>query len=311
MHFLNVFFVLTAALTQGLAIGGFPLAKLENLITFGDSYTDEGRLVYMFDHHTFPPQGEMLPISNQTSSGGYCWPRYVANETGATLYDYAVGGAMCSNEIISRRLDAINGSFPSLMEYEVPTFKTDLSYPKLYPNRRHDNTVYSLWIGTNDLGVDGFLRSRQSNEATISTFVNCIWSFFDQIYATGARNFVLMNEAPLNRAPMFAPASEGGTGNNQYWGNKTAYDVPEYQDKIYQFTTSVNTMFDYGLPFELVEKKRWPGATFAIFDTHQLVLDVRTSPEKYLDQPANVTGSWHTCFQGCQQSEEPQSNFIW
>lgn len=86
--------------------------------------------------------------------------RVVAESTGARYYDYAVGGAMCSDAITSHDLDSIHGPFPSIYDYEIPTFKADLAYPNLFPNRRADNTIYALWIGTNDLGIDGFLGDK-------------------------------------------------------------------------------------------------------------------------------------------------------
>lgn len=110
--------------------------------------------------------------SNATSTGGYIWPRMVANSTGVTvcsfasrskhsgshahltcaclsnqLHDYAVSGAACSNELTPRWL------FPSVKEYEVPAFLTDFKLGKgtshgNTPNLDPDETVFTMWIGT-------------------------------------------------------------------------------------------------------------------------------------------------------------------
>ncbi|KND93313.1 Thermolabile hemolysin [Tolypocladium ophioglossoides CBS 100239] len=284
---------------------------MQNLVTFGDSYTDEGRLDYFNSHGKAPPVGSMLPASNMTFSGGYAWGRLVANATGARYYDYAVGGAMCSNDIISRRLDAINGPFPSVLEYEIPTYKEDLSYASLYPDRRADNTVYVLWIGTNDLGIDGFLGDTQGEGKVLTTFVECVWRFFDQIYATGGRRLVLMNELPLQFAPMYATPGVGGNYNDRYLRDPSAYNTTEFRNKMLAYTTSVNTMFDYGAPFYLRVQSRWPGAIFSIFDVHSLVMDVRANPSEYLTAPANITGQYRVCFANCVVSPEPLSSFMW
>lgn len=293
------------------AVVGRTSHRMENLVTFGDSYTDEGRLTYFYDHHKAPPQGEMLPPSNHTSSGGYAWGRYVANMTGARYYDYAVAGAQCTNNIDSRYLDVINAPFPSVLEYEIPTFQKDLDYPKLYPNRGSGNTIYALWIGTNDLGIDGILGDAQKPGTTISTFVDCIWDVFDGIYKAGGRHFVLLNQAPLERAPMYATPGEGGMGNHQYWKNKELYNVTEYANKIKEYTTTVNTLFDYGSAFNLIVKRRWPGSSFSIFDIHSLMMDVIDDPGKYLDAPANVVQPYRTCLNGCVDSKEPVHSFMW
>ncbi|KAK2589385.1 hypothetical protein QQS21_012939 [Conoideocrella luteorostrata] len=285
--------------------------RLENLVSFGDSYTDEGRFDYFVQHRQAPPLGQMLPPSNSTYSGGYAWGRFVANATGAKYYNYAVGGAQCSNNIDSRNLDVVNGPFPSVLEYEIPTFEQDLHYADLYPDRRADNTIYTLWIGTNDLGIDGILGDKNKAGTTISTYMSCIWSVFDSIYRTGGRHFVLFNQAPLEHAPMYATPGQSGRGNNQYWKNPTAYNITQYSSKLREYTTSVNTLYDYGAPFFLKVKRRYPGATFSIFDIHSLTMDVINKPGEYLDAPANVTAPYRICLDSCVSSDQPMSSFIW
>lgn len=308
--------MLSALLGMALQVACSPISistygRMENLVTFGDSYTDENRFSYFIQNHKAPPIGEMLPPSNSTASGGYAWGRFVANATGANYYNYAVSGAQCTNNVDSRNLDVINGPFPSVLEYEITAFEQDIHYPKLYPNRLAQNTIYALWIGTNDLGIDGILGDSQKAGTTISTYMDCIWSVFDHIYKAGGRHFVLLNQAPLERAPMYATPGTGGLGNHQYWKNKTAYNITQYANKILEYTTNVNTMYDYGAPFFLKVKRRWSGATFSIFDIHSLMMDVISRPGQYLDAPANVVAPFRTCLNGCVESKEPKSRFMW
>ncbi|KAI0401660.1 carbohydrate esterase family 16 protein [Xylaria palmicola] len=314
-----------AVLLGSLAIGvsGYPGAKVKNLVLFGDSYTDEGRLQYFISTGgVAPPAGTLLPTTNATSGGGYTWPYYASQKLGATKYNYAVGGAVCSNEIVYRYLESIKGPFPSVTDYEVPAFKADLEYARanrdssLFKNRTPQNTVYALWIGTNDLGVGGFLLDQQRPGKTISDYIDCIWSAFDEIYSTGGRRFALLTQAPLELSPLYAAVENGGSGNVNFWPNKTAYDMVEYEAKMLEYTTTVNTIFDYGVPFQLLVRKRWPGASFIVFDTHQILLDIHDEPEKYLTAPANVTGFYRTCPDpsssvGCVNSQYPLSSFLW
>ncbi len=146
--------------------------------------------------------------------------------------------------------------------------------------------------------------------------MKCIWSVFDNIYQTGGRRFVLLNLAPLQVSPLYAPASRGGTVTSQYWANKTAYNATEYSEKMREYTSNVNTMFEYGVPFNLVVKSRWPGATFSIFNVHGLLTDIYNNPKQYLDAPYNVTGYYHKCPPSggtCvdQSSIGPASSFMW
>lgn len=88
-------------------------SNFDSLVTFGDSYTDENRLNYFAMHNgSAPPAGTLLPESFATAGGGRTWPRYVIQYAGSnsatewdpkmTLYNYAVSGAVCSNEITPR-----------------------------------------------------------------------------------------------------------------------------------------------------------------------------------------------------------------
>ncbi len=148
----------------------------ENLVTFGDSYTDDGRLGYYINHHgNAPPAGVYQNVSNTTASGGLAWGQFVQQQTGVNYIDYAVSGATCSNEIISRLFPAINRSFPSVLDDEIPSFQADVAVKTLYTNRTEHNTVYALWIGTNDLGFGAFLSDSQAPGTNITSFVDCVW----------------------------------------------------------------------------------------------------------------------------------------
>ena len=164
---------------------------------------------------------------------------------------------------------------------------------KLFDNRNAENTLYALWIGTNDLGYGAFLSDAQAAGATLSTFVESIWTIFDRIYETGGRHLVLFNQAPLELSPLYAPVDRGGYGDSTFWTNKTSYNTTQYSYKMLQYTTSVNALFDYGVPFQLFVERRWPGATVAIYDVHRLLREIDAEPERYLTAPANVTGVYH------------------
>ncbi|KAK1967114.1 acetyl esterase [Colletotrichum sublineola] len=308
-------FLPIAALASVAAAFGCGIKKFENLVTFGDSYTDEGRLGYFINNNgSAPPAGVLLPPSNATASGGYAWGRFVANSTGAKYYNYAVGGATCSNKIISRNFAAIHQPFPSVLDYEIPAYKVDTAFNALYSNREANNTVYALWIGTNDLGYGAFLTDSNAPGTTISSYVNCVWEVFDNIYATGGRHFVLLNIAPLEQSPLYAATELGGFGNSIFWPNKTSYNTTETQYKMLEYSTSVNTAFDYGVPFHLLVRKRWPGASFSVFDVNTLLRDVHAEPSKYLSSPPNVMAPYRVCDPvtvTCVNSPEPKASFLW
>ena len=62
-------------------------------------------------------------------------------------------GATCSNNLTEK-------PFPSLFESQLPLFLAELHNGSLRVNQQE--TVYTLWIGTNDVGV-GALRAETAD----------------------------------------------------------------------------------------------------------------------------------------------------
>jgi phospholipase/lecithinase/hemolysin len=60
-------------------------------------------------------------------------------------------------------------------------------------------------------------------------------------------------------------------------------------------TTTVNSLFDYRTPFEILVAKRYPGASIAIYDVHSLLTDIYNNPTQYLLSPSNVTSPYSHC----------------
>ncbi|KIH94937.1 GDSL lipase/acylhydrolase family protein [Sporothrix brasiliensis 5110] len=288
--------LLAAAASSGLISAA--CNSFENLVAFGDSYSDNGRLNYYIAHQGKPPPpGTLSTQTNVTASGGLTWGQYVQQSApGVAFFDYAVGGAVCSNEITPRYFSSINRTFPSVLEDEIPSFQEDTAGShSLYQNRTADNTVYALWIGTNDIGFGAFLNDAQTAGTNITTYVDCVFSVLDSIYAAGGRRIVLFNLAPLQLVPTYRPQSAGGAGDHQYWGNKSLYNETEYANKILEYTVNINTIFDYGVPFHALVRRRWLGASVSIYNTHQLLTDIYNNPSEFLEAPANSTGYFHHC----------------
>lgn len=308
-----------------------------NLVVFGDSYSDESRAGYIAYHNgSFPPPGLLLPPSNTTASGGYTWNRLVANVTGTDLFNYAVSGAVISNELTPRVESAHAFNFPAVLDYEVPAFLADVAFVNestgtntLYKNRSPNNTVYAIWIGTNDIGIHCFFDASQigsvsytgqRNVNTIRNYTEAHFQVFDILYGTGGRKFVLMNVAALQLSPLYGipPPLGGGLGNNLYWTNKEESNITDVSFKMLEYTTLVNTIFDYQVPFELSVAKRYPGASISIFDVNALINDIYNTPTEFFTgeqgQQFNVTGFYHACNltgDDCVDSEAPYDTFLW
>ena len=275
-------------------------APFEYFVVFGDSYTDDGLGNYYGLNDDQPPPPGILPNETAVNSGGgLVWPQYIGNYTGATIYDYASGGATCSNNIVARVNTFTGLTIPSVKENQVPKYEEDTK-TELFRHVTAENTVYALWIGTNDLGTDCFLTDSQAPGASLVTYVDCIWSIFDAVYTEGGRRFVLLGNNALQLTPSYQVPSKGGTGNS------LSCNITETSQKMFEYVQTTNQMMEYGIPFNLVAKKRWPGASFAYFSVYDLIVNIYNNPEQYLDPPYNVTG-WY--------DEDPAVNnldgFLW
>ena len=194
-----------------------------------------------------------------------------------TLYDYAVSGAVCSNEITPRIWSSINANFPSVIDYEVPAFIADLNstnnatgMPLFTPALTSNNAVYVMWIGTNDLGVDAFLTDSQVPGNTLTDYTDCVFQALDEIYATGARYFVVNNVIPLQLTRLYANDTEGEAGPNHYWPDKPSNHTA-ISEQMTEYATTVDNVYKYQIPYDVMLANRYPGANFAMFDVYSLV----------------------------------------
>jgi len=142
---------------------GIPPQQIKNLVTFGDSYTDV----------------------NPSSDGGTAWPIYASFAyANLSLYPYAQSGAVCSNNLTSR-------SEPSLFESQLPVYFAEDNNRSLPLTPQE--TLYSLWIGTNDLGANGLLTGNVGETASLVAVADCMVNWVRVLYKSGARNFLFQN----------------------------------------------------------------------------------------------------------------------
>lgn len=183
-------FVKTSCLVSLLLVSGaFALPKFNQLVTFGDSYTD---------------------VVN-VGDGGVAWPVYATGYANATLFPFARSGATCSNNITFR-------PFPSLFESQLPAYDARIEDIGSLPA---EDTLYTLWIGTNDVGGNALLSN--PGNSSIVDVTTCMVNWVSTMYEKGARNFLFQNVSaiighllctmltlslqmvPLQHVPMYTP----------------------------------------------------------------------------------------------------------
>jgi len=133
--------------------------KIKNLVTFGDSYTD-------FTAFNFP-----------------LWNVWASGYGKFQLTNFAKAGATCSQDLTPR-------TFPALFQDEIPAF---LNLTKNGTTLNPKETLYTLWLGTNDVGVGQLITGQAQPGVSVVDTTACAVSWVSTLYKFGARNFFFQN----------------------------------------------------------------------------------------------------------------------
>ncbi|KAF5391336.1 hypothetical protein D9757_002048 [Collybiopsis confluens] len=240
------------------AASGLVPGQIKNLVTFGDSYSDV----------------------NAAADGGTVWPTYAAGYANVSLFPFAKAGATCSNNITLR-------PFPSVFESQLPAYfaeKSNGTLRKLSP----EDTLYTLWIGTNDVGANGLLTGHGAPGASLVDTVGCAIDWVKVLYSSGARNFLFQNMVPLQNTVLYSVDSY----LNHYWTlerNTTEWNV--FMSEITRTGNRLQELMLRALAPSLKD------AHLGFFDSYSLFEDMIAHPTSYLNgtAPLNVTGCVHSC----------------
>ncbi|VDC02533.1 unnamed protein product [Peniophora sp. CBMAI 1063] len=234
-------------------------SHLDTLVTFGDSYTD----------------------AVVTGDNATAWPVYAAGYAHATLRPFARSGGTCTNTLTPR-------TFPSVMESQVPLYLEEVRNRSLRVD--YEKALYTLWIGTNDLGPNTLLTGDEvMPNATIASVTACTIDWAKELYATGVRNFLFQNIIPLERLPIYSVDSYP----NRYWTAER--NTTEWHLFIHELAVAGNTISR--LMWESLPAKL-PHAHIGYFDSHALFTDILDDPRKFLNgtlASPNITGAINAC----------------
>ncbi|OBZ65266.1 hypothetical protein A0H81_14749 [Grifola frondosa] len=224
-----------------------PQAKSKNLVTFGDSYTD----VVL------------------TGDGGVAWPVYAARDGNFSLFPFARSGATCSNNLTDR-------PYPSVFESQLPLYFTEKQNGSLKLSA--EDTIYTLWIGTNDVGANALLTGSQMPGVTIVDTIS-----YD----------------PVQHTILYGADSYP----NLYWTaqrNTTEWSV--FMTELVNSGNALSKLMLQALAPSL------HGAHLGLFDSYGLISDIISHPQNYLNgtAPLNVTGAAHACvFKEGESTSDP------
>jgi len=225
-------FLLQSVLALGVAPG-----QIKNWVVYGDSYTD------ITDH----------------SDGGTPWPYYVVGYGKYKMFSIAHSGAVCSNALTYR-------IYPDIVTNEIPEYlaaKNSLGYAPA-------ETIFTIWIGTNDMGV--LVTGSGAPGVTYKNTTECATGWLETLYQNGARNFIFMNMVPLDHAPQYTSNATAVSFLRQNVANGNEY--AKFLLRDYAF--------------------RLPDTHIALFDSNRLFQDIIDNPNSGAlngTMPPNVTGN--------------------
>ncbi|KIK51144.1 carbohydrate esterase family 16 protein [Collybiopsis luxurians FD-317 M1] len=254
--FLSAANACTQTFQSKVSHGGIEAGQIRNFVTFGDSYTD----VTAFSAY------------NITS-----WPVYAARYSNSILYPFAKAAAVCSQTVTPV-------PFPN-----VTVFETQLpNYLDASLNLNMSETLFSLWIGTNDLGQIGLLLGNNAPPMSLIDTTACAVNWVKTLYNHGARNFLFQQVIPLNLVPIYTADSYP----NKYWTAER--NTTQWFLDMGEFSCVVPTLANYMLR-DLVQNL--PGAHVGIFDTYSLYSDMYNKPQQYYNgtAPLNVKTPIKSC----------------
>lgn len=208
------------------------------------------------------------------ADGGRPWPSYVGQYTGARVHNYAVSGGVCSRQLTPEVIPATGQLFPDVDSVEVPAFFADSNYTLPDGTKFMDispkSTVFAIMIGGNDVGAYAFLTDSEVRGKLLPNYVDCVFDQVQHLYDHGARYFLINKLGAMYLAPQYGMPDAGGVAASQYWPDKYSNTTAASQRMLQQVAT-VNAIYDFRTPLEVVYQKKYLGASFALVDLEGIV----------------------------------------
>ncbi|KAJ6620442.1 GDSL lipase/esterase [Mycena sp. CBHHK59/15] len=262
--------------------------KTKAVVLFGDSYTDQSRQ-HSISNGTYPGKDyqEVFPPADTAADGGIQWPWYLGLYGNYTIWNYATGGAVCSNQLtpLYSEPDVIGGQAAWFVQDHVLNNGTIHQKLDMDPSE----FVVIIFIGTNDLGINSFITDSQNPLLSLPDVAGCQLQAIRNLHALGARRFIVNSLIPLQLTRLYSNSS----APTIYWPQ--AHDGNGWNKRMFNLVNSLNALIKNGLD---VLNQEWRGsATVDFFNTYSLFEDMYNEPGKWFNGsiPANVTGHCHQC----------------
>lgn len=172
-------------------------SDITNMVVFGDSYSTTGF------NDTMAQPSHANPLGNPaypgyTASNGPNWVDFMTttyNETFLKTVNLAYGGATVDSTLVKPYLPTVL----SLKDQVRTEYLTKYASHPSFFDWKPENTLFASFLGINDVG-NAYANPNASwvLADTIAEYA----SLMDEVYQSGARNFLFLNVPPVDRAPL-------------------------------------------------------------------------------------------------------------
>ncbi|KAJ3102440.1 hypothetical protein HK100_004367, partial [Physocladia obscura] len=163
-----------------------------DIVSFGDSVSDTGNL-FRLDNGTYPP----VPYYNGRFCNGPLWIEQLAGFVGATLHDYAYGGA-CATNASAFPVALPGGS--SILVNQIPDLAAQLEIYQADPVSKSldlSTTLFTVFAGGNDIDY----AASAGQVPNIASIVAAVLAHVQNLVTLGAKNVLVNNMPPLEDSP--------------------------------------------------------------------------------------------------------------
>jgi hypothetical protein len=221
----------------------------------GDSYTQTGFDVHGTQPNPANPMGNP-PYPGWTSSNGPNWVdflTYTYNASYLQTYNMAYGGATVDSDLIAPYAPTVISLKGQIQDQYLPTYgPVSRSVPWT-----GSSSLFAFFIGINDVGMSWWLNNATLYDTVFSEYE----SLLNQVYDTGARNFLFLSVPPINLAPLTL-------ANGDYSIEHEGLAILDWNKRV----TALATQFK--------STKNETVTTF-VHDTHKVFDDVIKDPKSY------------------------------
>ncbi|KAJ4993782.1 cellulose-binding gdsl lipase [Stagonosporopsis vannaccii] len=269
--------------------------NVKNLFIFGDSYTQTGFDIKGTQPNAANPFGNP-PYPGWTSSNGPNWAGFLATTYNASFvkaYNLAYGGATVDSSLVTPYAPTVLSLANQVEQQFVPRYG---SHPADAPWTSSDS-LFAFFIGINDVGNSWWLNNSTLYDAIFARYSGLV----EQVYATGARNFLFLSVPPVQLAPLTLGQNDGG-----YAVENEGRVIADWNKRVVALTKAV--------------KKKHSNANLFVHDTYKVFDDVIKNPKSFPQTSGlkNVTGfcaayangtpTWTTKDPSCQYAV---NEYLW